>query len=182
VKRIPEVSVLLLLSSCICQAAPNVVTAIQGTVKKVDSATRTLVIKASDGTEHTLHLIRLTSVHGADAAASGTRGAFHGLKNGSEVIVHYTTRGGQETAEEIDRVGSDGVKTAEGTVSHIDRAGKTLAVKTADGTEETYHLTDRAAKDAGKEIAEGSEKSAKVTVYYTQEAGRKVAHFFKATL
>jgi len=92
------------------------------------------------------------------------------------------SRGGKETAEEIDRVDGGGLKTAEGTVSHVDRAGKTLVIKAADGTEETYRLTDRAAKDAGTEIAEGSEKSAKVTVYYTQEAGRKVAHFFKAAL
>ena len=57
-----------------------------------------------------------------------------------------------------------------------------MAVKTADGTVETYKLTDRAAKDAGKDIAEGTEKSAKVTVYYTDEAGHKVAHFFKKVI
>jgi hypothetical protein len=182
VKRILNAGVVLLLSSSVCLGLQDVVTAVQGTVKKVDSVSRTLVVKASDGTEHTLHFVRRTSVHGADAAARGTKDAFNGLKNGSEVVVHYTTRGGQETAEEIDRVGDAGVKTAEGTISHIDRAGKSLVVKTADGTEETYRLTDRAAKDAGKEIAEGSEKSAKVTVYYMQDAGHKVAHFFKTAL
>lgn len=181
-KRILDAGVVLLLSSSVCFAAQDVVTAVQGTVKKLDSASRSLVVKASDGTEHTLHFVRRTSVHGADAAGTGTKDAFHGLQEGSEVVAHYTARGAKETAVEIDRVGDDGVKTAEGTVSHVDRAGKTLVVKAADGTEETYRLTDRAAKDAGKEIADGSEKSAKVTVYYTEEAGRKVAHFFKTAL
>jgi hypothetical protein len=57
--------------------------------------------------------------------------------------------------------------------------GKSIVVKTADGTEETYHFASHAVGKAGKEIAEGSEKSAKVTVYYTEKAGQKVAHFFK---
>jgi hypothetical protein len=159
--------------------AQAVVGAIQGTVKKVDSATKTIVVKAADGTEHTFHFIGRTTVQGAEKAAEGTKDAFHGVKEGSEVVVHYSKKGAEETAEEVDHVGKDGLKVTEGTVSKIDRGGKTLVVKTKDGTEETYHLTDRAAKDAGKDIAKGSERSAKVTVYYTETAGRKVAHFFK---
>jgi len=159
--------------------AQAVVSAVQGTVRKVDSATKTIVVKAADGTEHTFHFVGRTTAHGAEKTAEGAKDAFDGMKEGSEVVVHYTKKGTEETAEEVDHVGRDGLKVGEGIVSKIDRGGKTLVVKTADGTEETYHLTDRAAKDAGKGIAEGSEKSAKVTVYYTEQAGRKVAHFFK---
>jgi hypothetical protein len=93
--------------------------------------------------------------------------------------VHYTAKGSVETAEEFDGLGKDGLKATDATVTHIDRGAKTLAVKTADGTEETFRLTGTAAKDAGKGIAEGTEKSVKVTVYYTEESGHKVAHFFK---
>jgi hypothetical protein len=50
-------------------------------------------------------------------------------------------------------------------------------VKTADGGEETYHLTVRAAKETGK----GLDKGGKATVYYTEDAGKKVVHFFKAS-
>ena len=71
-----------------------------------------------------------------------------------------------------------GHKHVIGTISSVE--SKTLVVKTADGTEETYRLTVHAAKDAGKDIAKGTEKSAKVTVYYTEQGGRKVAHFFKS--
>lgn len=160
--------------------AQDVVSAVKGTVEKVDSGTKTAVVKTADGTEHTFHFVERTSVHGADATAAGGKDAFHGMKEGSEVVVHYTKKGTEETAEEIDHVGNDGLKVTEGTVSKIDRGGKTLVVKTADGTEETYHLTEHAAKDGGKDIAKGTEKSAKVTVYYTEAGGRKVAHFFKA--
>ncbi len=153
-----------------------------GVIERLDAKTKTAVVKLGDGTEHTLHFVKRTTVHGMQGAAAGATDAFHGLKEGSEVAVHYSAKGATETAEEVDHIGKDGLKTTEATVTHIDRGAKTLAVKTSDGTEETYRLTDSAAKDAGKDIAAGSEKSAKVTVYYTEEAGHKVAHFFKRAI
>jgi hypothetical protein len=108
--------------------------------------------------------------------------SFHGLKEGSDVVVHYTGKGGEETAEEVDHVGEDGLKATEGTVTHLDRGAKTVTVKTADGSEQAFRLTDHAAADAGKDISEGAEKSGKVTVYYTEQGGRKVAYFFSKTL
>lgn len=153
-----------------------------GVVLKVDDAAKTIVVKLADGTEHTFHFVKATTVHGAQETAEGAKDAFHGLKEGSEVAVHYTAKGSVETAEEVDHIGKDGLKSTEATVIHIDRGAKTLAVKTADGTEDTYRMTNSAARDAGKDIAAGTEKSAKVTVYYTEEAGHKVAHFFKKAI
>jgi len=153
-----------------------------GAVLKVDSAAKTVVIKTADGTEHTLHFVKRTAVHGMEGAGEGAKDAFHGVKEGTEVAAHYTAKGTVETADEVDNIGKDGLKATEVTVVHIDRGAKTMAVKTADGTEETYHLTDHAALDAGKGIGEGAEKSGKVTVYYTEQAGHKVAHFFKRTV
>lgn len=163
-------------------AAQDVVSAVEGSVTKVDGAAKTVVVKAGDGTEHTLHFVKRTSVHGGADAAAGGRDAFHGLKEGSTVVAHYSTKGSEKTAEEVDDIGKGGLKVAEGTISRVDRGGKTIAVKTKDGAEDSYRLTGRAAKDSGKEIADGAGKSEKVTVYYTEEAGHKVAHFFKKTL
>jgi hypothetical protein len=160
--------------------AQDVVSAVKGTVKRVDSSVKTMVVTVADGTEHTFHFLDRTAVHGADASAAGAKDAFHGLKAGSEVVVHYSRKGTEETAEEIDHVGKDGLKVTEGTISKIDRGGKTLVVKMADGAEATFRLTDHAAKDAGNDIARGAEKSARVTVYYTEDGARRVAHFFKA--
>jgi len=156
-----------------------VVRAMEGTVKKLDAATRTVVVRTADGAEHTLHFVGRTSVHGFEDTARGSSDAFHGLKEGSEVAVHYTAKGTEETAEEIDHIGKGGLKVAEGSITRIDRGGKTMAVKTEDGAETTFRLTDHAATDAGKDLGAGAEKSGKVTVYYSEEAGRKVAHFFK---
>lgn len=169
-----------LLPGLVCFAVEDVVSAVHGTVQKTDNVAKTVVVKTVDGSEHTFHFVGHTAVHGSEKAAAGAKDVFHGLKEGSEVVVHYTAKGGKETAEEVDRIGEGGLQVTEGTVTHVDRGAKTLAIKTADGAGETYHLADHAAKDAGKDIAAGAEKSARVTIYYTQEAGRKVAHFFKS--
>jgi hypothetical protein len=160
-------------------AADDVVTAVEGTVKKVDAGTKTVVVKAADGTEHTVHFASKTAVHGWDASEAGAKDGMHGVKEGSHVVVHYTVKGTEKTAQEMDRVGDGGLKVTEGTVSKIDRGTKTLAVKTADGAEATYRITDHAVVDAGKETGKAIEKASKVTVYYTEEGGKKVVHFFK---
>jgi hypothetical protein len=157
--------------------AQDVVHAVDGTVKKLDAGTKTVVVETKDGTEHTFHYGDDVVVHGATDTKKGAVDAAHGVTEGSKVAVHYTVVGGKETAHEVDKIGDDGLKTTDGTVTHIDRGTKTIAVKTADGTEQTFHMTERATKDTGKDIGEGADKSAKVTVYYTEKAGTKTAHF-----
>ena len=61
------------------------------------------------------------------------------------------------------------------TVKAVDSGAKTVAVKTAEGGDETYHLAGRAAKETGK----GLEKTGKVTVYYTEEGGKRIVHWFE---
>jgi hypothetical protein len=160
-------------------AAQDVVTAIHGTITKLDAGTKTMVIKTGDGVEHTFKFVGHTTVHGVMATGKAAKDTFHGLTEGSEVVAHYTTKGAEDTAVEVDKIGKDGVKVIDGTVTHIDRGAKTMAVKTADGTEETFNLSGHAAADAGKGIEMGTEKSAHVTVYYTEDAGKKLAHWFE---
>ncbi len=179
IKTLAMVSALTLATS-LSLAAQDVVHAVDGTVKKVDAGTKTVVVDTKDGTEHTFHYTSDVTVDGAKDTAKGTVDAAHGITEGSKVAVHYTVVGGKETAHEFDKIGDDGLKATDGTVTHIDRGTKTIAVKTADGSEQTFHMTDRAAKDTGKDVAEGADKSAKVTVYYTEKAGVKTAHFVKS--
>ena len=169
----------LVFVAFIASAAEDVASAVEGTVKHISATAKTIVVKTADGTEHTFHFVARTSIHGTEEIGKGADDVLRGLKEGSHVIVHYTTKGTKETAEEIDRIGKGGLKATKGTVKAIDRAGKTITVKTTDGAEETFRLTDRAARDTGKGIGEGAEKSEHVTVYYADEAGHKVAHFFK---
>ncbi len=151
---------------------------IHGTISKIDQKTKTIVVKGADGTEHTFKFIGKTTVHGTEAAATDT---FHGLKEGSEVVAHYTKKGSEETAMEVDKVGKDGLKEVNGTISTVDRKGKKLVVKAADGTEQTFEMTDHAAVGGAKTVGKETEKGAKTTVYYTEEAGKKIVHFFQGS-
>ena len=171
--------VLLLSLVSVVYAADDVVTAVRGTVDKVDAAGKTVVVKTADGTKYSLRLVETTTVHGADASASGAKDSWHGIEKGSEVVVHYSKRGAEETAVEIDRIGKDGLQATKGTVKAMDRGGKKIVVVTENGTEETFHLTGHATTDAGKDIAHGAEKGSKVVIYSSEDAGKRVAHFFE---
>lgn len=161
------------------RADKDVVSAVRGTVTKVDSAAKTIAVKTADGTEHTFHFVAQTSVHGAQATAAGSQDAFHGLAEGSEVVAHYTVKGSEETAVELDNVGKGGMHAVDGTVTKVGESGKSVVVKSADGTERTFQVAGHDTADAAKAIGQGADKSAKVTVYYTESAGKKVAHFFE---
>jgi hypothetical protein len=160
-------------------AVEPVASVAEGTVRKIDSSAKTILVATKDGSERTFHLGERFTVHGVEAAGRGSRETLYGLKVGTEVAVHYTTKGTVDTAEEIDHLGADGLKATEGSVKKFDRGAKTITIATADGTEQTFHLLDHAARDTGRDIAKGADKSAKVTVYYTEEGGDKIAHFFK---
>jgi hypothetical protein len=166
----------LALSALLGFAADEAVHAVDGTVEKVDTGTKTVVVKTADGTEHTFHYVGDVTVHGVKGGAKGT---VDGVTEGTKVAVHYTVDGSKETAHEFDNIGHDGLKATDGTVEGVDKGAKTISVKTADGTVDTFHFSERAAKDTGEGIGKGTEKSAKVTVYYTDKAGVKTAHFVK---
>ncbi len=160
-------------------AARSALSVLDGTVEKIDAGAKTIVVKTADGAEHTFHFLDRTAVHGGKAMAAAGKETLHGLNEGTHVAVHYTTRGAVDTADEIDHLGQDGLKTSEGTIKQIDRGAKTMTISAADGTEQTFRLTGRAAADTAKDIGKDTGKAAKVTVYYTEDAGKKVVHFFK---
>ena len=167
--KLGRLAACLMLAAVVC-SAQDVFGFIHGTVKKVDKATKTVVVKTADGTEHTLKITGDTTVKGA-------KEGFDGLKEGTEVVARTTGKGVDETAVDVGKVGKDGLKTTKGTVEKFDAGTKTVVVKTADGTEKTFELTGKAVEDAGKDTGKGVAKGAKVTVYYTDEGGKKVAHF-----
>lgn len=167
---------LVAVAASVAFCADDVATAVSGTVKTVDKGAKTVVVKTADGTEHTFHFVGKTVVHGGEATAKGSKDVFQGVKEGDEVVVHYTATGAEKTAKEVDHIGKDGLKASAVAVKSVDHAAKTVTVKTAEGGEETYHLTDEAVHETGKGLKAG----AKATVYYSEEGGKKIAHFFKA--
>jgi len=171
-----------LMISMSAYCADDVVSAVEASVTHVDAAAKTVTVKTADGTEHTFKTVGHTTIHGVEATPGVAKDSLKGLKEGSDVVVHYTKKGTVDTAEEIDKIGEGGLKETKGTITKLDRAGKKVVVKGDDGVEHTYDLSEHAARDAGKDIAEGTEKGAKVSIYYTEKGGRKIAHFFKAAV
>lgn len=178
-KKFFSVAVLAAFFTVMVVAADDAVSVLHGVVTKVDEAAKTIVVKTKDGTEHTIHFVDKTVVTGGEAVGTGAKDTFQGVKEGSEVVAHYTVKGTDKTAVEVDKVGKDGYKSVEGTVTKVGEGGKTITVKAADGTEHTFEVAGHGTKVAAADTAKGTEKGAKVTVYYTESAGKKVAHFFE---
>ena len=81
----------LLVATVAWQAAvaEDVVHAVSGIVKSVDKTTKTMVVKTSDGTEHTIKWTDKTTMKGVDASgkavASSSVDTYDGLKEGTKV-------------------------------------------------------------------------------------------------
>jgi len=150
--------------------------ALEGTVEKTYEGLNTVVVKTVDGIEHFFRLTERTVVHGGKAAGDDV---LRGLDQGSRVVVHYTADGERKTADEVDRVAADGLKTVEGVVTNVDRRAKTMSIRLADGGRQTFRLTERAAADVGKDGDGAAAGTVRVVVYVNDEAGRPIAHFFE---
>lgn len=159
------------------QSSTNVVT---GTIEKVDTGAKTVAVKTADGSVETVKFTEKTTVHGLKDAGKGSDLAG---KEGGHVIVHTVGEGADKTAHSVEWVGDKTVHTTEGTVEDVGKGSKMIAVKTADGTKETFVVADHATVSTGKDVARysvsGAKKGEHVTVYYTEDAGKKIAHVFK---
>lgn len=165
----------LLAAGTLAYAASPAPGVVRGTIKKIDTKAKTVVIKTAEGTEHVLELAATTTVHGTETVG---KESWNGLKEGSDVVAQYSADKGKKVALEIDSVGKDGLKMAQGTVVRTEQGAKTVVLKGADGVEQAYNTTTDAAQAAGQEVAAGAGKTGKVTVYYTEKAGKKIAHVF----
>jgi len=140
--------------------------ATEATIKDEHKAANTIVVETEDGVEHVYDAAKGLVVHGGKDPLSD-------LKVGTTVIIHYTAA---NTAQEIDRIGADGLSTTEGIATKIDRGKKEITIRYDSGKIEKLKLTDRAAADVGKNIGEET----RILVYYSDEAGGKVTHYFKS--
>ena len=148
--------------------------ATQGTVEQEYKAANTIIVKTIDGVEHAFRFTKNLLIHGGKNSVDGLKD----LHQGTTVVVHYTVNGTDESAEEIDRIGDDGLMMTEGVVTNVDRGRKQMSVRFDNGTTETFRLTDRAAVDAGQDVDPAAAGGTRVVVYYDDENGDRVAHFF----
>ena len=72
-------------------AEEDLVQIVKGTVKSVDKGSKTMVVKAADGTEHTVKWTDKTTWEGTKATGEG-------IAEGTKVSVKYTEKAGEKTA------------------------------------------------------------------------------------
>jgi hypothetical protein len=183
--RMPSIALMLafiLLASANSSSAKNGssapasrVTAIRGTLEKVDTASQIIVVKTGDGGDTTLHFTDATVVHGLGPLRSA---AMLLGDEGMEVIVRYTN---DKVARSIVLAGGASLDLAIGTVVTFDRRAKTLQVSTVDGTRQLFQLgefctinTARGVEEAITAPGHVLKKGGLVVLYFTQEGGQKV--------
>jgi hypothetical protein len=134
--------------------------ALEGSMKEFYRAANVIVVTTVDGMEHMYHFAKNLVVHGGQGSGVD---ALEGLREGNTVVVHYTVSGQQEFAQEIDRLGDEGLRTTEGKVARIDRKRKEITIRFANGTTETLRMTDRATAESSDTLdqagAEGRRSS-----------------------
>ena len=84
----------------------DVVHIISGVVKHVDKDSKRLIVKADDGTEHTIKWTGKTTW-------KGTKDSGKDVKEGSKLTVRYTEKAGEKTAVGVRDMGKDTKKVLE---------------------------------------------------------------------
>jgi Cu/Ag efflux protein CusF len=90
----------------VASADEDVVHEIRGLVKHIDKDAKTIIVKAEDGTEHTVKWTEKT-------AWEGTKDAGKGIKDGSKVSVKYIDKAGEKTAVGVKDIGKDTAKAVQ---------------------------------------------------------------------
>ena len=115
-------------------AQDDVAHAVSGVVKSVDKESKTFVVKAADGTEHTFKWTEKTTVKGTKdtgkAVAAGTEDAGKGVAAGSEDAAKGTEKASVDTY-----LGAKKGSTV--TVKYTEKAGEKTAVGIKDASKAT---------------------------------------------
>jgi hypothetical protein len=146
--------------------------ATETSVEEVHEGARALLTKAK-------RLFRWTKRSPAPGGEEAGEETVDGLRRGMAVVVHDTTSREALTAEEIEQLNDAGLKRMEGVILSVDRTDRTISVRLADGTRETFRLSDRAADDLDKDADRAADGTARVVVFVKGEAGDRVVHYFK---
>ncbi len=173
----------VLAAGCSLCAAQEVVHAMSGVVTKVDSATHSITLTASDGTstvfhDETTNHPRYDFDKALQSDATDTS-AFN--KQGDRVILYYFGEGWQARAVAIKDLGPSPLKLASGEVAHWDHHRHVITIKAADGTKQTFQLDDKTAVETPMGVVNGEKFSPQngdqVSIKYLNKNGDNQAVF-----
>ncbi len=157
-----------------------------GVVQSVDETARTIAVKTADGAVVTAEWTKDTSVTVAHATANAagatadktvdvSKDVAWGTMKGANVAIEYTEKAGKKTVHAVKDFGEDVPEMVEGTVESVSDGGRTVAIKTKDGSIKVYDVSKDAAFWTGKKVVKGS----KVVAGVAKDGTKKVVHFFK---
>ena len=104
-----SLALVFVLTSATLQIAlgqDDLVHMVKGVVKSVDKDSKTMVVKAADGTEHTIKWTDQTTME-------GVKDTDKGVEKGSKVAVKYTEKGGEKTAVGVKDISKDTAKAVD---------------------------------------------------------------------
>lgn len=182
-----------LVSACILAAplllctpaaqSQEVVHAVSGTVKSINSAAKQIDIDVEGGTsgDFTIPSGKLPSLEfDSDLRADATDPS-HFQKTGDYVVVFYYGFGDTRTAVGLKDLGNSGVQKILGTVAGFNEHNREISVLGSNGTTQTFHLSDTAVVDTGNGLISGRKyhphKGSEVRVTSTNTGDQKVAVF-----
>jgi hypothetical protein len=118
--------------------------ALEGSMKQFYRAANVVVVTTMDGVEHVYHFTKDLIVHGGKKPGVD---ALEGLREGTTVVIHESIGKSQASADEIDIVGDEGLKSTEGMVTDIDHRKGEITIRYNNGKTETLQMTTRAAAE-----------------------------------
>jgi hypothetical protein len=82
-------------SLSLCEAQ-DVLSVVEGTVKKADAFTRTIAVETSEGADYSFRYVGWTVVYGAEGIGQATIHGVSKIGEGAKLVVHYTVAGGKD--------------------------------------------------------------------------------------
>jgi hypothetical protein len=149
--------------------------ALEDTRQKTYEVLDTVVVKTIDGIEHLFHFTERSDMHGQKESEEQ---ALCGIEEGNRVVVHETMKADQKIARDVGRAAEDALKTTKGVITHVDWRAKSIVIRLADGTRETFRLMDRAVSDIGTGVDDAVIRTPAIVISFSDEAGRHVAYYF----
>jgi outer membrane lipoprotein-sorting protein len=133
------------LPAAFAATAQEVVHALWGTVRSINSTAKTITVATDDGSEGLFQDFTKSNISldfdKKIRAEATTANAF--TKNGVRVIVYYFGNSDERTAVALQDLGSGPFEKSSGTVIKFHRNEHTLTLKNKSGTEETFRLSPK---------------------------------------
>lgn len=153
-----------------------------GVVEKIDADAKKVYVKSTEGVVKAFKWTKKSTVHGVTEAAIWTDHAAH---TGAHVVVRSLKVAGGETIQGIHWFGQGTAKVVSGTVKHVGKGTKKVAIVVAEEAEQIYDVSEHAVVRTGKAVVHGTKhveknaaRSVKATIHVFERDGKKVVHFF----